>query len=323
MRNSLETRLGIFFALALVAVFLVMEVVGSFDFFKRGSRVRARFVNVQELNTGDPVKMGGKAIGRVEGIDLRDQQVEVFMKLELPQHVRTDSKASVKFAGLLGQNFVDIDFGTSAGVPIRDEAILESVEQPDIGSLLRKLDNVATGVENITRSFSGDSIQNLLGPFTDFLNENAPRLTETLENIRLSSGAIARGEGTIGRLINDDALYLAAIQAVTNLTEGVNEARATLGEARTTLAQVREGEGTLGLLSTDPTLYNETATAMVNLKEILEKINRGDGSVGKLVNDDAFLDSLRLSLRKMDKATESLEDQGPLSVLGIAVGSLF
>jgi phospholipid/cholesterol/gamma-HCH transport system substrate-binding protein len=62
---------------------------------------------------------------------------------------------------------------------------------------------------------------------------------------------------------------------------------------------------------------------MTNLREILQKINQGNGTVGKLVNDDSFYRNVKLSLQKLDKATESLEDQGPLSVLGMAVGSLF
>jgi phospholipid/cholesterol/gamma-HCH transport system substrate-binding protein len=61
---------------------------------------------------------------------------------------------------------------------------------------------------------------------------------------------------------------------------------------------------------------------MANLKEILQKINQGQGSVGKLVNDQAFYNNAKLTLQKLDKATEGLEDQGPLSVLGIAVNSL-
>ena len=62
---------------------------------------------------------------------------------------------------------------------------------------------------------------------------------------------------------------------------------------------------------------------MANLREILQKMNQGQGTVGKLINDDSFLKNAKLSLQKLDKATDGLEDQGPLSVLGLAIGSLF
>ena len=62
---------------------------------------------------------------------------------------------------------------------------------------------------------------------------------------------------------------------------------------------------------------------MSNLREVLEKINRGEGSVGMLVNEEEFYQNAKLTLQKVEKSVESLEDTGPLSVLGIAVGSLF
>src|SRR5262245_11436028 len=111
MKNTLETRLGVFFALALVVAFIVLEMVGSFDFLKAGLTIRAQFPSVQELAVGDPVKMGGKPIGRVQSITLTNNQVEVVMKLSEYDSVRTDSHATIRFAGLLGQNYVDISFG--------------------------------------------------------------------------------------------------------------------------------------------------------------------------------------------------------------------
>ena len=62
---------------------------------------------------------------------------------------------------------------------------------------------------------------------------------------------------------------------------------------------------------------------MTSLKEILEKINRGRGSVGVLVNDPSLVDNAKAALQKVEVATEGLEDQGPLSVLGLIFGRLF
>ena len=86
---------------------------------------------------------------------------------------------------------------------------------------------------------------------------------------------------------------------------------------------VRGGQGTLGKLLTDDKLYSETTASMTNLNQILFKINHGEGSVGKLVNDDDLILNAKVSLQKLDKAADGLEDQGPLSILGIMAGNLF
>src|SRR5205085_2548500 len=112
MKNTLETRLGIFFALALIAGVVLLEMIGTPDFFKSGYPVKARFNTIQELKVGDPVKMAGVEIGRVRSIELQEGKVEVTLKLQRNARVKTDSKASIRFIGLLGQNFVAVDFGS-------------------------------------------------------------------------------------------------------------------------------------------------------------------------------------------------------------------
>jgi phospholipid/cholesterol/gamma-HCH transport system substrate-binding protein len=272
--------------------------------------------------------MAGVEIGRVESVGITNSQVRVTFRVFTKETaVRTDSKATVKFTGLMGQNFVAVDFGTPAGVQATDGAFLQTAEQPDLSQILAKLDNVATGVENLTKSFSGDKIDNLLGPFTDFLKQNQLPLTATIGNLKTISDNIAEGKGTVGMLINDPTLYNTTLVTVSNLQGSMqtlsDDAKLTLEKARGIFADIEKGQGTLGKLMKDETLYNETTTAMTNLREIMQKINRGEGTVGKLVNDETLLKNLKLSLQKLDKATEGLEDTGPLQVISTAVGSLF
>ena len=193
--------------------------------------------------------------------------------------------------------------------------------------MMQKLDNVAAGVENLTKSFTGDKIDNLLGPFPDFITANQEPLTATISNMQTitldSPPRLSQGKGTLGKLINDEALYNSALATVTNLQDTATEIKATVADARKVVDQVNSGQGTVGKLLKDETLYRETTESMTNLKEILQKMNQGQGTVGKLVNDQEFYKNAKLTLQKLDKATEGLEDQGPLSVLGMAVGKLF
>lgn len=329
MKNTLETRLGVFFALALVVAVLVLEMVGAADFFKGGYVITASFKNAQELKKGDPVKTAGVEIGRVESIELDAGRARVTMKIQKKYEIKTDARAAIKFTGLMGNNFVSVEGGTAAA-PRIESGSLETYEQPDLSALMAKLEGVASGVENLTKSFSTDNISTLLGPLTDFVKQNTGPLTAVIGNMRIVSDNIANGRGTVGRLIMDDALYNAAFATVTNLQYAgqdiknlTGQADAMLRDVRTLVDGISQGKGTLGKLAKDETLYNETSLAMSNLREILQKMNRGEGTVGKLINDDAFLKNAKLSLQKLDKATDSLEDQGPLSVLGLVVGSLF
>jgi phospholipid/cholesterol/gamma-HCH transport system substrate-binding protein len=323
MRNSLETRIGIFVALTALAAVFILEMIGGVERFTRGSHLHALFNNVQELKVGDRVKMAGVEVGRVEKIQLAENKVKVTMKVRRDAGVRVDSIATVKYAGLMGQNFVSLTFGSPTAQTAENNATLDTTEQPDLSAIMVKIDNVASGVENLTKSFTGDKIDNLLGPFTDFLRANQIPLTTTIANIQNITTQISRGQGTVGKLIYDDSLYTTSLTTVSNLQFATDDIKLTLSNARKVIDEVNAGHGTIGKLVKDEALYNETTASMTNLKEILQKINQGQGSVGKLVNDQEFYKNAKLTLQKLDKATEGLEDQGPLSVLGIAVNSLF
>src|SRR5689334_4870490 len=112
MKNTLETRLGIFVVLAVLAAVIILETVGGIQLLKGGYHLKADFNTVQDLKVGDRVRMAGVEIGRVETIALTNNKVEVTMKIYNDKPVKTDSTAKVKFTGLLGQNFVEVTFGS-------------------------------------------------------------------------------------------------------------------------------------------------------------------------------------------------------------------
>jgi phospholipid/cholesterol/gamma-HCH transport system substrate-binding protein len=324
MKNTLETRLGMFIVLAMLAAFIILHLLGTFDLFKRGYHVRARFSNIQELKVGDPVKLAGFPVGRVEKISLApgESKVELTLRLNKDTPIRTDSKATIKIAGLVGANYVSVDFG-SAGAPMLEEnQLMTTFEEPDLSALMVKLDSAAGGIQNLTKSFTGDKIDNLLGPFTDFLKQNNPRISAILANAQAVSAQVVQGKGTVGKLIYEESLYNTASSAVTNFQDAAAEIKDTVARARAIVDQVNAGKGTVGKLVTDDALYRESTDSMKTLHEILQKINTGQGSVGKLVNDKEFYKNAQLSLQKLDKATESLEDTGPLSLLGSVISTL-
>src|ERR1039458_1296009 len=113
MKNSLETKLGIFVIFVVLAAWAIIETLGGMESFLGGYRVSALFNTVQDLKAGSSVKMAGVEIGRVEKIALANNKANLTMKLHSDAIVKTDSKAAVKFTGLMGQNFIIINFGSA------------------------------------------------------------------------------------------------------------------------------------------------------------------------------------------------------------------
>ena len=315
MKNSLETKLGIFVILVVLAAWAIMETLGGMEMLHSGYHVSALFNTAQELKVGDNVKMAGVEIGRVETITLADGKVKVTMKLHADTVVKTDSEAIIKFSGLMGQNFVSINFGSPDAPKAVDGAVLQTEEQPDLNAVMAKLNDAAEGIKRFGDAFSGDKISNLIGPLVDFVKQNSGNISGAISNIDNITGQIASGQGTVGKMIYTDVLYDSALGTITNLQDAVTQVRSVV-------SGISSGQGTLGKLVTDETLYNATTASMTNLNQILLRINQGQGTIGKLVNDQEFYKNAKLSLQKLDKAADGLEDEGPLSVLGIMANNL-
>ena len=375
-QTSLETKLGMFVALVVVAAVVLLEIAGGTDFFKKGYRLHGLFTSAQELKVGDSVKMAGVPVGKVEKIGFDQGKVKVTMKLDQAAEVKTDAKATIRFAGLMGQNFVSINLGSPTAPEFKDGDIIQTTEQPDLAAIMQKLENAAGGIEKLGASFSGDQLNNMLGPLTSIMKDNQTNISQFLSDLPKITGQINSGEGNLGKLLKDEALYTNTVATMQSLNRTVSDAQGllaeakgaigdlkgtfsdargfiteakgslgdvklALGDARKSLvtatetmgtaksilsgvqADLQAGKGSLGKLLKDEGLYHETTLAMSNLREIMQKINKGQGSVGKFVNDDSLFKNAKMTLQKLDKATEGLEDQGPLSVLGIAVNSLF
>lgn len=315
MKNSLETKLGYFVVLVVLAAWVILETIGGLQMFQSGYRVNALFNTAQDLKVGDNVKMAGVEIGRVESITLTNQSVNVAMKLHPGVIVKTDSKASIKFTGLMGQNFVSISFGGLDSPQAVDGATLQTEEQPDLNAVMAKLNDAADGIKRFGDAFSGDKISNLIGPLVDFVKQNSGNIGGAISNIDNITAQIASGQGTVGQLIYHQDFYNSALDTVSNI-------QGTIADVRSVVTGITNGQGTIGKLVTDDTLYNATTASMTNLNQILMKVNKGEGTIGKLVNNQEFYTNAKVTLQKVDKAADSLEDQGPLTVIGI-MGSQF
>jgi len=323
-RGSIEAQIGLLLVLGLIAGLILMEVAGSLKPFTQRLELQASFETIKDLKSGDPVKMAGMTIGRVASMTLDEGKVRVVMSLDTKHQkaIKTDSLASIEFEGLMGQHYLSLSFGKQ-GLPVEPGTMLESLEQPDLNQLMKRLDGVAEGVRNMTASFSGDSLNAILGPLGDLINHNKDKVSNLLTHLESVSQKLAQGEGTLGRILTDATLYETALAAIQKLDAAGSEIQLTAEEARSVMSLINTGQGSLGKLATDPALHDEAKLAMTQLREILEKLNQGKGSLGMIINDPSLVQQATTTLQKVNKATESLEDQGPMSVLGMAVGNLF
>jgi len=136
-----ETVAGIFLVIGLVCVAYMTVKLGDVSFFGDGSYVlHARFTTVSGLRVGNPVRMFGLEVGRIDklGLDQKDQLATVELRLNRDVKVYGDAVAAIKSAGLIGDRYVNIDPGGAEEL-LKPGATITQTQPPlDIEDLIGK-----------------------------------------------------------------------------------------------------------------------------------------------------------------------------------------
>lgn len=362
MALNTEQKVGLFFLLALITMGVMIELVEDWRPFADQRGYVAYFDSSVGLKEGDPVRMAGVEVGRVSGIGIGDNRVKVNFRVNDQAVVRTDSTASIRQTNLLGGVFLGLDFGSpqseilpeGSTVPTREssnfdelitnldknqervlgalgEMIQENREQltdavESLNSIMAKIDQgegtlgqlvnqpeLFQELVNLSKRFNRllTQIEGGEGTFGKLMTDPRlyNRLQGTLENVERISAKLASGEGTFGRMLEDETLY--------------DDLRTTVTGLREITGKIKDGQGTLGRLINDEGFYSDLRQAVARINNIAGKIDSGQGTLGRLVNEDALYRDAKTTLQKVETAVDGLSDTGPVSALGVVLGTLF
>jgi phospholipid/cholesterol/gamma-HCH transport system substrate-binding protein len=309
--SQLRVGLTVVFA-SLMLAFLIFLMTGAQGLFVSRIKLRAYFDDTSGLRVGAPVRLQGVDIGNVSRIQVipsrREAPVEITMRVSTRygSSLRQDSKATLTTAGVLGEEFVDIDSIGATGPPARDGDTLPTEPQPQLSdvvqssqttlqnmqALLKRTDRILTFVE---------SGQGSMGKLI-YDDQLYRRLNATILEIQQLTNQLSTGQGSIGKLIMSDELY--------------NKANGTVDRLNATLDEINSERGTVGRLLKDPALYNNANEAVSRANRLMGDISAGKGALGKFASDPEFARKLDDTVTKLSDLAEKINSgQGSLGKL--------
>ena len=270
---------------ALVLMGLAVFTVGLFWLTGRsikstGVKADVVFSNVSGLKQGDPVMVSGVKKGRVQSVKLqRVGRVEVVLELASDVKPRVDASASVGSTDFFGARFVDFSPGDDQKPYLQDGHAI-------VGTTPPALMDVATGVA--TRA------NELIGNASGIVNQ---QLAEDIHNTLVATqrGLNVLNEAGSGSMIRQTTATLASVERVmaridtilgngkridslgANITDLTNELSHATASLNGLLAKVNKGEGTLGRLASDSTLYNDLHKTLNALTDLLTDLKERPG----------------------------------------------
>jgi phospholipid/cholesterol/gamma-HCH transport system substrate-binding protein len=249
--------------------------VGKYEFGqKKGYALEATFDSVAGIDIKAAVRMAGVKIGTVEKVELADSRARVVLRIDEGVQIKRGTEAMIKSLGLLGEKYVEfIAVKTERPRPVKPgeapyyqnaDRVEGTVSPSDVDKLINQLSAISDDVKQIT-----GSLRQVLGT-----EQGTKSMEDILGDLRQTTANIKDFSHT---LRNDGSeLVVSLNELVASLNGVVGENRDNL---RVTMENVKEAS-------------KNAEMAMVSLDNTLKKIDSGEGTIGKLVNDDSMYNGI-------------------------------
>lgn len=297
MKLSNEAKVGITVFLAVVVAIIGFRFMRDVPIFGSSLKITSTFEKADGISNGSLVYIKGVRVGSVNNVELTpESNVQVGMSIDENVNIPDDSRANLTSLGIVEGKSIVIELGSSSRMVETGDEITGTYAQTMMETLGAQGEQLGSDVSN--------SI-NELNQFLRQLNETVDddtrgKLDETLSNLAESTNSVAtlleQKQGDINTAIESGSRVLSQLDTLTtNNRPKVDSLMTSLEENVRQLSVVRE----------------ELETASASLNQLLDKLNRGEGTMGKLINDPSVyenIDSLTIELNKLVKGIN--EDPG-------------
>lgn len=330
MNNAQYTaRVGLFFLLGLALIWVAYDTLGNTNSLKRdGYTLIAGFNNLKQLKAGDDIRMAGVRIGIVDATRLAGNRAEAVLRIEPGVKIAGDAVATIASAGLLGTNYIAINIGSPRLAPLTPGAEIHTEASADLNTIMTQLGQLGNKLEGALGSIGDllkgeDGKPGLFQRLDTLLAQNSEKIDATMTNLQEITDKINRGDGTLGKLVNDPKLHDELLASVEQIKGAATDARSFVADARQMVDQVKSGQGALGTLIYDQQTSQNLKDTMANLRNVSDKLAKGQGTLGKLINDDGLYNDAKTTLNKANRALDGMSDSGPISAVGVVANQLF
>lgn len=268
--KTLEFKVG---ALVVIVAGLIgamsMQVSDDPAFMQKKQHAYFLLPSANGLIKGSAVKSAGIPVGVINDIRLQDGQarIEISVKSDVP--LKTSASVGIQSMGILGDKHVEIYGGEESDPPLADGAqILNIKDQGSLDNIITKVGGIADSLkkvsDNLADAVSDDGTnKHILGRIV----QNIEKLTKDLSEI---TGENKQQIGEIVDQVHD---------ITTSLDELIND------------------ESDEGFKKTWKRTMVRIDSTMKNIDEVAAKVNSGQGTIGKLINDDTTVEELNTAIQ--------------------------
>lgn len=242
---------------ALIAL-MSMQVSDDPSFLGRSKKAWFYLENANGLTKGSAIRSAGIPVGAIKEISLQEgkARIDVSVKSDVP--LTRSAQVEMRANGILGDKYIEISPGNSTDPKLEDGGQIANVKTG--GSL----DDVMSQVSSITTS-----------------------LKDVAKNLNEATTANGTNEHIVGRIVqNIEKLTGDLSQMTSENKEQINEIVDQVYNITSTMDDLINDESANGFKKTWKNSLARIDSSLKNLEEITDKVNKGEGTLGKLISDE-------------------------------------
>lgn len=274
-----EIRVGIFVLIGLVSFMVVLFLMTDPAALRGRYKISTVVDNALGIRRGDPVQMKGVNIGRVHQFALRDDSVEIVLEVDGQWRIPMDSHTRLTSAGLLGGMTVEVVPGTAQEHVREGMMIRGSGGAPP---LMEAAGVLATDAEAVLSRIN----QALTEETVAGVEESVIELRDLLRNL---------SQLTSSQSEQIDRLTSSLNQTAAGLSEATPDLTSALARADSTMSSLNQASSRM-------------SGAAESLDDILGRMQRGEGSLGKLLQDDSLYVALTEAAQSIEQLTTDIRE---------------
>jgi phospholipid/cholesterol/gamma-HCH transport system substrate-binding protein len=286
-----QLRVGLVIAVAVAVLAIAVYKLGqAANLFAKRYELTAFLPDANGLREGGSVMVAGQLAGTVTKIEFLPVDADTTRNLRLTlavdagvrEQIRRDSKGKLRTLGLLGDKVFDITPGTPGFTPLKEGDTVTVTPALDYEAVIAQASGAVTDMVALTkdmRAITGGLVRGE-GTVGQLLTNRAlyDQLNGTLSRANTMLAKLQNPNGTVGRMLDDPALY--------------NKLVGVIGSTDSLIVSINSSKGTAGLLLRDTTLYRNMVGITRGADSLMRTISSGEGTVGRLLTDQSLYDQL-------------------------------
>jgi phospholipid/cholesterol/gamma-HCH transport system substrate-binding protein len=326
---SSEAKVGLFVLLGVVLlVYMSLRLGGIKLGGEDGYTIFVEFDSAAGLDPNAPVRVAGVEVGRVKSITLKDSKAHLELQIQPDVKIGKDFTAVLTTKGLLGEKYLELTPGQPGAPPLKEgESLTHTRSYADIDRLIRTMTEVSDDVKEITESISsvlgGDEGEQTVGNIVRNIEELTFRLNRIVAKNDEQFESVMKNLDSFTALLNEEgpAITSGLRVAIKNLNESLVKTTDNLnGMIDENRGNLKEGIDNLKTASLSLQQAMETvnkvtkevgpgvAKTMDSVSSIAKKIDDGEGTIGKLVNDKTLHENINKTVTGINSYIERTEN---------------